>query len=357
MTYDLSDTLSDGYEGMGPVISNILHAVTPLVAGRFVREQGQTQGISITDMLNGGARFIDFRIMYTRGPDRAIGEKDWYCLHGCESQKKALEYLKDVRTWMDAHPQELVVLWASRHGNTGACGTDQYPDTTPQVRQAFFKQVQEVFGELLFNSTQRLNETSVLSLQKRNQRLVWLATDYVESTESSPLAVDAKSIDNQLVNSGHGLGAIKFLRQGGPKRRDSSAQNRFLLMSMAAGVAKEAIEAAAKIEFLPNVFGTHDKWRKECAATSGVPNMTFCPKYLMEWSLMTNFYNQKVIDMAYVEGAADLDVDFPNAIYLDAMDLGGLIRTGTATINPLEEGPVHGTDGFAYSATVIAATV
>eukprot|EP00913_Durusdinium_trenchii_P009220 g8667.t1 len=41
--------------------------------------------------------------------------------------------------------------------------------------------------------------------------------------------------------------------------------------------------------------------------------------------------------MAYVEGAADLDVDFPNAIYLDAMDLGGLIRTGTATINPLED--------------------
>ncbi|CAK9109271.1 unnamed protein product [Durusdinium trenchii] len=293
MTYDLSDTLSDGYEGMGPVISNILHAVTPLVAGRFVREQGQTQGISITDMLNGGARFIDFRIMYTRGPDRAIGEKDWYCLHGCESQKKARDAINPFGPWMDAHPQELVVLWASRHGNTGACGTDQYPDTTPQVRQAFFKQVQEVFGELLFNSTQRLNETSVLSLQKRNQRLVWLATDYVESTESSPLAVDAKSIDNQLVNSGHGR---LDSTAGGPKRRDSSAQNRFLLMSMAAGVAKEAIE--------------------ECAATSGVPNMTFCPK--------------KVIDMAYVEGAADLDVDFPNAIYLDAMDLGGLIRTGTA---------------------------
>lgn len=28
---------------------SLRHAVTPLVAGRFVREQGQTQGISITD--------------------------------------------------------------------------------------------------------------------------------------------------------------------------------------------------------------------------------------------------------------------------------------------------------------------
>ena len=24
-------------------------------------------------------RFIDFRIMYTRGPDHAVGDKDWYC--------------------------------------------------------------------------------------------------------------------------------------------------------------------------------------------------------------------------------------------------------------------------------------
>ena len=52
------------------------------------------------DMLNGGIRFIDFRIMYTKGPDRAFGEKDWYCLHGCESQHKAIEYLKQIRKWL-----------------------------------------------------------------------------------------------------------------------------------------------------------------------------------------------------------------------------------------------------------------
>lgn len=50
-------------------------------------------------MLNGGARFIDFRIMYTRGPDRAIGEKDWYCLHGCESQKKARDAINPFGPW------------------------------------------------------------------------------------------------------------------------------------------------------------------------------------------------------------------------------------------------------------------
>lgn len=52
------------------------------------------------EMLDGGIRFIDFRISYTQGPDRVIGCKDWYCLHGCESQKKAIEYLKEVRQWL-----------------------------------------------------------------------------------------------------------------------------------------------------------------------------------------------------------------------------------------------------------------
>ena len=124
MTYDLSTTLSDGYEGMGPVISKLLHAVTPAVAGSFVRTQGQTQGINITAMLDAGIRFIDFRIMYS---DRPLGifDRDWYCLHGDQTKQTALTYLKEVRTWMDANPGEIVVFWASRHGDNGPTGTDQ----------------------------------------------------------------------------------------------------------------------------------------------------------------------------------------------------------------------------------------
>lgn len=32
------------------------------------------------------------------------------------------------------------MLWASRHGSTSLCGTDQYPGTTPAERQFFFHQ-------------------------------------------------------------------------------------------------------------------------------------------------------------------------------------------------------------------------
>merc|ERR1712136_247062 len=81
MTYDLSDTLSDGYEGIDAVVSDLLHDVTPLVAGSFVRAQGQTQGINMTSFLDAGVRFIDFRIMYTHEPDTVwFPPQDWYCL-------------------------------------------------------------------------------------------------------------------------------------------------------------------------------------------------------------------------------------------------------------------------------------
>ena len=89
MTYDLSDTLSDGYEGMGKFVSSILHTVTPVVAGNFIRAQGQTQGTDVIGMLDGGVRFIDFRVMYTEPPDTVLHSKDWYCLHGTMSDKDA----------------------------------------------------------------------------------------------------------------------------------------------------------------------------------------------------------------------------------------------------------------------------
>ena len=43
------------------------------------------------------------------------------------------------------------------------------------------------------------------------------------------------------------------------------------------------------------------------------------------------YYNQRVLEDAYNDPVAD----FPNAIYIDAVDLGGAIRTGTHLINPL----------------------
>lgn len=51
--------------------------------------------------------------------------------------------------------------------------------------------------------------------------------------------------------------------------------------------------------------------------------MTWCPLHLQDVSQLTNYYNQFILDTASNKSYA-----FPNAIYLDAVATGGLIRTG-----------------------------
>ena len=114
---------------------------------------GQTQGLNMTQQLENGIRFIDFRIMYTARPSTPNSDKDWYCLHGCQTEHTAITYLKEARAFLDAHPKEILTFWASRHGDNRPEGTDQYPDTTPAIRQAFFHQVEAVFEGLLFGAS------------------------------------------------------------------------------------------------------------------------------------------------------------------------------------------------------------
>lgn len=357
MTSDLSTTLSDGYEGLGPVISKILHAVSPEVAGRFIRENGQTQGLDLVSMLDSGVRFVDFRVMYTDAPSKSSG-KDWYCLHGCQTRQTAKAYLQKARQWLDEHPTEIVVFWCSRHGNTDATGTQQYPNTTPAQRQAFFKDVESTFHGLLFDSsTSSLNETSVSTLLQNGHRVIWYAADYVESTSSSALALDARLIHNELPGAGPDLGSLNSFRKGAATLASDKASNKFYLMSLASSGAVDRIKYAAEITFLP--FGKSSN-REKCAKSCGIPGMTdWCPMSLQEYGQMVNYYNQRILDAVYLEGDREEAVDFPNAIYIDGLDHGGLIRTGTDRINPLagsSEGD-HGTTGYAYSATVIGATL
>lgn len=54
----------------------------------------------MTAQLDAGIRFIDFRIMHTAQPDTVNKNKDWYCLHGCQTYHTALSYLQQARAWL-----------------------------------------------------------------------------------------------------------------------------------------------------------------------------------------------------------------------------------------------------------------
>lgn len=362
MTFDLSTDLSDGFEGLGPLVSDLLHAVTPIIAGGFIREQGQTQGLNMTQQLDAGIRFIDFRTMYSSPPSPIgggvrAGPKDWFGLHGCQTRHTSLSFLQQARSWLDAHPKEIIVVWSSRHGDTRLTGADQYPATTPAIRQAYWKQIATVFDGMLFDASAgtRLNETSVQTLLRRGQRVVWYAADWKEFTGADPRAMDNIRIDNQLPSSGDQTGALGLFRGGAATRASNKASNSFFLASLANSGPSCQVEAAALVKFLP-IDKKGDIAR--CAACYGVPGVhAWCPLTLMDVGLFGNYYNQRMLDAAFTEAATNPAVDFPNAIYIDVVDQGGLIRTGTSRVNPLGAGDDHTTTGYAYAATLIGQNV
>ena len=205
MSYDLSTVISDNANEIPPALAWVAHQFGPELGvagvGPFIREQAQTQGLSMKGQLEAGARFIDLRMTYSASPnDRHSPDKDWYSLHLSQNNNKIIAYLKQARDFLDQHPSEILVLWLSRHGSSCKTGQDQYPGTTPKVKQKFWGEIKTLFGDLLFDrSAGGLNATTVNTMVTKGQRVVIYATDYAEFTGSDTTAYDScVSLSNNL---------------------------------------------------------------------------------------------------------------------------------------------------------------
>merc|ERR1719223_743124 len=141
MTYDLSETIAAGGIDDHDVLSKVLNDFGHIPAiGDYIRQQAQSQGLTVTQQLDAGVRFLDFRIMYTGGA--------WRSLHCVQSNGIATDYFKEVRAWMDAHPTEVIALWLSKHGSECKTGNDQYPGVSADTKQALFKEILQIFNGL-----------------------------------------------------------------------------------------------------------------------------------------------------------------------------------------------------------------
>lgn len=365
LTYDLSLEVSDGGIDNHDELAQILHnhdKIVPNAGADYLRQQAQTQALTVTEQLDNGIRFLDLRMMYEYSARR--DGKDWYSLHLLQSNKPMIEYLTEIKDWMDAHPTEIVVLWLSKHGSVCAKGESQYPNTPIEVKQAYWKTISDLFGELKVDTrSTSLNETSIESMVGSKQRAVFYLTDYKEFSNSSPYALDACLIQNELgpsVNEEEkavqweqnlfiGAHLTKFhLRK----------KQGFLLMSMATGVPAAQMLGSAALRFTSNEV--MDKAAtKACTDSFHIPKMSaWCPETLLDIAQLENYYKQLTLHQCYEKLA--MGWSFPNAIYLNGLMHGGQIRTGTELPYGKErntDDSAHATTGFAYVDTIIASNV
>jgi hypothetical protein len=369
MTFDLSTTVSDNANDLPANIASLLHEFHTelqwLEIGNFMRNQSKTQGLSITEQLDAGVRFVDFRTIFTGAPDSSgtnTSAYDWYCLHFVQSKTPSIPWLQDVREWLDAHPREIIVLWISKHGNN--CGT-HYSGIANNILQAYWKQIQSIFNSVLFNTTQGrpLNETTIGELLDRGQRVVVYLTDFDNFTgTASPIdrtvAYTDCLIDNEF--STHATNATDTVVNSLQAFRDAEVHihtrtkpnNEFYLLSMAADPTDRLTDAVFLRYF--NILLNVTNETESCADVFHIPGFyDWCPMHLQDSSQLVNYYNQ--IPLGAVAESTTLELSLPNAIYIDTVDVNGTIRTGTTLFGPgypdgwTDQGATgHGLTGFGY---------
>lgn len=331
----------------------------------FIRSGAQTQDLTITEQLDAGIRFLDIRMMmqYTDTPPM------WYSLHMMQSTDTSMKYFRDIRTWMDAHPSEIVVMWLSKHGNECATGDDQYPFVTIEQKRDFWAEILDVFTGIAVDFSQsRLNETSVSTMVERNHRAVFYVADYVEMTgytedmsrSSTPyFALDSCLIDNQLGNPS-GVDMVQHQRDlfsaANTRKAEDKKEQRFYLASFAGGM-EYVYATMLKFGKLDKIPVSDAELIAECAAKFGVPGMNWCPETLLDGSQLTNYYSQVAMDEVITQMLdGNTASGLPHGIYINAIgSIDGTIRTGTEVLwgKNRSPDPSHATQGFGYSDTFV----
>eukprot|EP00127_Corallochytrium_limacisporum_P004976 Clim_evm50s195 gene=Clim_evmTU50s195 len=363
LTYDLSAYESDDGYDMPTELSDLIHELQskfPLDnLGNWVRDQSQTQALSVTQQLDNGVRYIDFRMTYSTGPgdnNQNPNEWDWYGIHMVETNNPTSTYFTEIKEWMNDHPQEVVLITLSQHGNLCKNGTDQYPGTTTEIQQQQWNDILDVFGNMVVNTAaQPLKTTSIAELTADGPRVVFYASNWEQFTNSDDRAYDACAhVDNTVLN--HNLddipGMVSELNgiyENASKIRAQNKENDTLyLLSMAEDPPGNALKNQLYVHYLPKGKARVLE-RHLCSKQFDVPKLwkLFCPESLLLIEQLRNFYTQEALYNTFTDPGT---YSLPGAIYIDAIADGGLIRTGSST----QYGePGKHQEGYAYAATLL----
>ena len=95
------------------------------------------------------------------------------------------------------------------------------------------------------------------------------------------------------------------------------------------------VDTAFRLEFNKNGeiwFESTATQHKRCAKVFNIKGLDkWCPETLMDIAQLTNYYKQTTIERTYQKFESH-GWEFPNAIYIDALDKDGTIATGTTLI-------------------------
>lgn len=98
---------------------------------------------------------------------------------------------------MKEHPDEIVVIWLSKHGDPEATGEQQYPGVSLDQKRVAWRQYLSIFrGMLIDTEISDIFSDSIETLIDRSHKVITFVSDDVEFSGSSENALDAARIQN-----------------------------------------------------------------------------------------------------------------------------------------------------------------
>ena len=309
LTYDL---------GLRPAVGDTIPNLGPLEMEPFsrlpmaeVRKVCACQTIDVERQLGAGIRFLDVRVIYSRGR--------WVGVHGLETEKEALFYLEQVCAWLRDHRDEIVVLWLSRHGNETHTGHEQYPNASADKKQEFYEQILHTFGDLVVDhQATPLDRAPLRDLVARGKRAVLICSDWAEFTQQSSKALDAAQvIENHLPGAFNDpvLDGLEFFSN--LRLRD----DKYHIVSLANSADKGAFVQQVVSKLGRDIIGFCGG-RLPKSKFEDVPGMESNPWRLDHSARFTNYYAQTLLEIVWKRCA------LPRAIYIDMVTEDGGIEIG-----------------------------
>lgn len=348
LTYDLSLTVSDDGLDRWHWLSSFLHYLPPGELEDFMRIHAKTQQLTLSQQLDNGIRFLDLRIMYEKKITESVGT--WYSIHGLQSKHPIVHYWDELRRWLDNHPREIVLVSLSRHGNPQATGEDQYPHVTIAEKRKLWKTYLKVFDGLMVDTrifSNPLNATSIAELLDNNMRVVTFVADYESMTGASPLALDsAVTIQNTYDGDGGMFRKTATLEEHCQYFRTVAQRNQ--KVARKGGWTLLGLNTATQT--WPLLVSAEERFRgwsfdaRKCRVDG---TQDWCPESVLDMAQLASYYNQIVL------AGAGNPTSYPHAIYLDALDYNGTIRTGSQLLDGTQRGPHSSTQRFAYVDTLL----
>uniref|UniRef100_A0A7S2SB21 Phosphatidylinositol-specific phospholipase C X domain-containing protein n=1 Tax=Mucochytrium quahogii TaxID=96639 RepID=A0A7S2SB21_9STRA len=339
LTYDLDDKMSKSADDVPGWVHEAVSYMDKFgidgaveTVMKLVNTQAVTQTLDVVGQLDAGIRFMDLRVSYE--------DPGWYGFHFTLTKQSFESYLKQIRSWLNKHRGEFLMIALTHHGD-GCADMSKFTDDSQkakalaELKTILVNNLQDVLVDDSLTNTTTLGEYlgrgKQVALYTANQAELGLGLSHCTNVNQHSTGADV----TEYLLKGQGYDWQHTLFSTGKKvNAEYVAKNSVHLISGATSandcLAKNALayQAGKLLSGGLLALSTFAAGLRTCFELGLVKtaraNMDL-PLSLQHYGWLTNFYSSAMMDYALGAGAG---WGLPTVMYLDQVGTEGTLTWG-----------------------------